>query len=75
MQRIKQVFGPEPRRDGEYPEQFYVGYGEVHRIETEEQNLGTYGITWFVAIREDDSIVGKMNAAHVASIYYFKEGE
>lgn len=74
--KIKQVVGPEPRRDGEYPNQFWVGYAHGHadnkvaRIEYEEQNLGTYGIGWFVAYREDGSIIGKMNAAHVAVVNY-----
>lgn len=73
--RIKQVVGPEPRRDSEYPDQFWVGYGEpkVHSIEQVHENCGTYGIEWFVAYTEDGSIIGKMNAAHTAAVFYFQE--
>ena len=71
-QNIKQVVGPEPKREGEYPDQLWIGYGipPVARIEYEEQNLGTYGIGWFVAYSEDGAIIRKMNAAHVAVVNY-----
>jgi hypothetical protein len=73
--RIRQVVGPEPRRDGEYPDQFWVGYGkpEVHSIEQVHENCGTYGIEWFVAYAEDGSTIGKMNAAHTSTVFYFQE--
>lgn len=77
--RITCVVGPEPRREGEYPEQFMVGYAHRHvdnkvaRIEYEEQNFGTYGIGWFVAYHEDGRLLGKMNAAQVVSVHYQKD--
>lgn len=80
-QKIKCVQGIEPRRDGEYPECLYVGFAhnhvdnKVHRIEVEEQNLGTYGIVWYVGYREDGSIIKRMNASHVSSVEYFKPEE
>ena len=77
MQKIRQVIGPEPRRDGEYPNQFWVGYGNpvVHNIEQVHENCGTYGIEWFVAYTKDGSLIGKMNAANVESVFYFPPGE
>lgn len=78
-QKILSVTGCEPQRVGEYPEQFQVGYANyltkirVARIEREEENLGQYGIVWFVAYAEDGSIIGKMNALNTAIIYYEKQ--
>jgi hypothetical protein len=74
--KIIQVVGVEPMREGEYPNQLWVGYphfklgDKITRIECEEQNLGTYGISWFVGYREDGSVVAKMNAAHVEYVRY-----
>lgn len=81
-ERIKGVYGGEPYREGEYPAAMVVGYqmfgagtdSLVHNIETEEQNLGTYGIQWFKAFRADGFMLGKMNAAHV-SMVEFDRGE
>lgn len=70
--KIKIVNGPEPMREGEYPDSFWVGYGNpvVDRIEEENENLGTYGITWFVAYDSSGNAIGKLNATHVASVKY-----
>lgn len=74
--RIKRVTGAEPRREGEYPTTFWVGYPKtgdtVHHIFEETENLGQYGITWFVAKRKDGSPIAKMNALHVAEVEYYK---
>ena len=70
MQAIKGISGAEPHREGEYPVAYAIGFDDVVRIEEQNENLGTYGITWFVALKEDGSIVGKMNAAHVAHVEY-----
>lgn len=80
-ERIKGVYGGEPMREGEYPAAMVVGYqmfgpntdSTVHNIETEEQNLGTYGIHWFKAFRADRHMLGKMNALHVSMVEYFRE--
>lgn len=73
--KIKSVFGPEPMRADEYATSFQVGYGKptVHRIEVEEQNLGTYGIMWFVAYDENGEQIGRMNALHTSEVYYYPE--
>lgn len=69
---IRNVTGAEPRREGETPDCFWVGYGTpvVTRIEEEMENLGSYGITWFVAYDKNGNAIGKMNATHVASVHY-----
>ena len=41
----------------------------VTRIEVEEQNLGTYGISWFVVFKGDEE-AHRMNALHVATVSY-----
>lgn len=77
-EKIKGVYGGEPYREGEYPAAMVVGYemfradtnSLVHNIEIEEQNLGTYGITWYKAFRADGHMLGKMNALHVAMVEY-----
>lgn len=79
-EKIKGVYGGEPYREGEYPAAMVVGYpmfgqntdSEVHNIETEEQNLGTYGILWYKAFRKDGHMLGKMNALHVSMVEYFR---
>lgn len=77
-QKIKGVYGGEPHRDGEYPAAMVVGYNmfglessKVDNIVAEEQNLGTYGILWFKAYRDDGYLLGQMNAAQVALVEYF----
>ena len=79
-EKIKGVYGGEPMRQGEYPAAMVVGFNMfgldsslVHNIETEEQNLGTYGILWFKAFRADGHMLGKMNAAQVSLVEYFRE--
>lgn len=76
-QKIRQVVGAEPRRDGEYPTQFWVGYGKpvVSSIHQVDDNCGTYGITWFVAYDSENNIIGKMNALHVESVFYYPPEE
>lgn len=72
-QVIRLVRGPEPMREGEYPDVMWVGYGKpaVHSIVLEESNLGTYGIMWYVARDEVGVVIKKMNALHVAYVEYF----
>lgn len=76
-QKIRQVVGREPLREGEYPTQFWMGYGNpvVRNIEQVHENCGTYGIEWFVAYDAEGDLIGKMNAAAVESVFYYpKEG-
>lgn len=72
-QKIRQVVGREPMREGEYPLQFWVGYGDpvVYQIEQVNENCGTYGIEWFVAYDRHGNIIGKMNALVVESVHYY----
>ena len=67
---IKSVVGAEPHRQGEYPTSIVVGYNNVVRIEEENENLGTYGITWFVGYDKEDQKVSKMNATFVETVTY-----
>lgn len=79
MPKILAVVGQEPRREGEYPSQLHVGWAFNHtdnmvsRIEEEQENLGTYGITWFVAYHADGRMIAKMNALNIAEVHYMKE--
>jgi hypothetical protein len=73
---IKLIAGFEPRREGEYPVLHMVGNGfagpikhTITRIETHEQNLGTYGILWF-DIFDGDELLASMNALAVAEVHY-----
>jgi hypothetical protein len=68
--KIKRISGAEPRRDGEYPVIYALGFDGVVLIEEEQENLGTYGIIWFKAYKDDGTLVGKMNAAYVANVDY-----
>lgn len=72
--KIKMVCGPEPRREGELPDAYLVGHGSVTSIETNEQNLGTYGIVWF-NVFNGETLIASMNAMHVASVSYFPDAE
>lgn len=67
--RIHSITGSEPRRDGEYPVCWAVGYDGVTRIEETTENLGTYGITWFEIFKEDKKIA-KLNALHTEQVKY-----
>lgn len=69
-QAIKSISGPEPHRSGEYPWAYLVGCDAVTSIHEETENLGTYGITWFV-VKSGETLVAKMNAAHVVHVGYF----
>lgn len=75
--KIKSVLCPEPRRDGEYPAGAHVGCrynaSEVATIEEVQENLGTYGITWFVAKDAAGNVVVKFNAANVVYVDYVVE--
>lgn len=80
MRKIKMVLGAEPRRNGEYPAGFQVGFpmtsrDRVDAIFEEDENFGSYGIKWYVAKRADGSTIEKMNALHTASVTYFRDGE
>jgi len=69
MKKIKGVYGVEPRRDGELPDMYVVGYGGITTIAEREQNLGTYGIVWFDVFK-GDVMITSMNAIHVSSVTY-----
>lgn len=64
---IKGICGAEPPRQGEYPWSYAVGHDGVTAIVEEQENLGTYGITWFV-VKSGDKAIAKMNAMHVAHV-------
>lgn len=67
--KIKRIDGAEPHREGEYGWSYVVGYGGITTIEEQTENLGSYGITWFVVKRGEDPIA-KMNALHVAHVEF-----
>ena len=71
--RIKNICGAEPNRENEYPWAYSVGSDGVTSIVEEQENLGTYGITWFLA-KCGDKTIAKMNALHVAHVAYLPEG-
>jgi len=79
MMRIRRITGAEPQRDQESPTCYAVGFPKtgdtVFGIFEETQNLGQYGISWFVVKREDGSPMAKMNALYVAEVEYYKEKE
>lgn len=70
--KIEAIFGAEPRREGEIPQTAWVGHGGVDRIETREQNLGTYGILWF-DVYSGDQLLESYNAIHIANVVYAKD--
>lgn len=65
--KINRIDGPEPHREGEYGWSYVVGYDGITSIEEHTENLGSYGITWFIVKRGEDAIA-KMNALHVAHV-------
>ena len=69
-QAIRGVFGTEPRRDGEYPTVYMVGSDGVTRITESTEDLGTYGIHWFHAWK-DDVELARMNAVHIETVAFF----
>lgn len=72
--KIKNICGAEPLRENEYPWAYYVGHDGITSIDEDHENLGSYGITWFV-VKRGDHVVAKMNALYVALVgYYTTEG-
>lgn len=71
--KIKSICGAEPSRENEYPWAYVLGSDGVTSIVEEGENLGTYGITWFI-VKSGDNTVAKMNALHVAHVGYLPEG-
>lgn len=67
--KIKSICGPEPHRENEYPWAYLLGSDGVTSIEEVTENLGTYGITWFV-VKSGDQIIAKMNALHTLHVAY-----
>lgn len=67
--KIKLINGAEPHREGEYPWAYLVGSDGVTEIVEDQENLGTYGITWFV-VKSGDAVIAKMNALHVAHVSF-----
>lgn len=77
MMVINRVIGQEPLLVGEKPWVFLVGqplYGPVSdvvtRIQEEEENLGTYGIKWYVAYNVEGKRLAKMNALSASIVEY-----
>ncbi|WP_187967919.1 hypothetical protein [Aquibium microcysteis] len=66
---INGICGVEPNREGEYPHAHAVGFGGVTEIVEELENLGSYGIKWFV-VKAGENTLAKMNALHVAHVGY-----
>ena len=71
MDNIKSVSCIEPRREGEYPTYASVGSDQVTRIEYVDENLGTYGIGWFM-VYKGDFLALKINALAVEVVTYFE---
>lgn len=76
---IKAVIGEEPRREGEYPLIYQVGYEvqpgvRVTHITEDTENLGTYGVKWF-SVWADKHLVAKMNALQVAAVLYKEKAD
>lgn len=67
--KIKNICGAEPNRENEYPWAYTVDCDGVTSIVEETENLGTYGITWFL-VKNGDNVLAKMNALHVAHVGY-----
>ena len=74
---IRAIFGHEPRRDGETPSGYMVGYrphgagpdAKVTRIEEQVNNHGSYEDVWFM-IYDGETLVAKMNASAVAEVMF-----
>lgn len=67
---IRRVVGAEPKASDEVPHAISVGWDRVVEIREENENLGSYGITWFVGYDKDGNPSLKMNALHVAFVEY-----
>lgn len=70
MNKIKAIFGMEPRREGEFPMAYIAGDGNVASILRREENLGSYGITWFDIVGDGENIIVSVNALAVSEIHY-----
>lgn len=66
---INGIYGVEPNREGEYPHSYAVVSGGVTEIVEDLENLGSYGIKWFV-VKVGENTLAKMNALHVAHVSY-----
>lgn len=71
---IKAIFGEEPKREGEYPNAYEIGYDSrlgvrVTHITEQVENLGQYGIHWFY-VWSENQLVAKMNASFVSTVTY-----
>lgn len=69
--RIKEIYGPEPMREGECPLIHAVGRKGITEITEEHENMGTYGINWLV-VKAGDTLICKINALHISEIYYYQ---
>lgn len=80
-QKIKSVVGPEPMREGGYPESMVVGLRPWQQGDMEiayilrSNNLGTSQPAWYVGYHKDGHILKQMNETYVASVEFFKEQE
>jgi len=62
---IKKVYGPDTPCDGEQVF-FSVGHNCLN-IEERDDNLGTYGIKWFVVTTDNGSVIS-LNAMYVFGV-------
>ena len=69
-QKIKRVYCADQMASNMEGAAYVVGWQNCKRIEVEEDNLGTYGIRWFVAYDEQGRIIGKINALQVIEVEY-----
>ena len=75
VQVITAVYGPEPRREGEFPAVYEVGVkalrevGPVTSIVERCQDLGDRGIQW-LDVWCGDVRIASLNASHVAEVRY-----
>lgn len=67
--KILKVYGPDTPADGE--QVFWATGYNCSKIETRDENFGTYGIKWFVVTTHDFGIV-ELNALHVFGVEYAK---
>jgi hypothetical protein len=69
VNKIKSIYGQEPKREGEYPVSHTVGFDGVTLIEETTDNCGTYGIVWFLVFKGSE-LACKVNALATAEVHY-----
>lgn len=82
-QSIKGIFGPEPMRDGEYPNGFIVGSPAgagrymVKRIVRRNEYHGDHDVEWFDIFADvdgEETRIASLNHRFIAEVMYVVEG-